>query len=135
MFEPFPNTVGGDADLMIDPNYLFNPVQAKLLCRAVEDCNITWFEGAFAPTRCPSARRPAHTYENTACAGQMDGHRWRLRELAERHAVDILQPNCCFCGGYTEARKAGHLARFITFRWQTTAAAGPCSTCTLLPVT
>jgi len=67
VFEPFPNTVGGDADLMIDPNYLFNPVQAKLLCRAVEDCNITWFEGAFAPTRCPSARRPAHTYENTAC--------------------------------------------------------------------
>jgi L-alanine-DL-glutamate epimerase-like enolase superfamily enzyme len=29
----------------------------------------------------------------------------------ERQAVDILQPNCCFCGGFTEARKAAHLAQ------------------------
>ena len=27
------------------------------------------------------------------------------------HAVDILQPNACYCGGYTEARKAAHLAQ------------------------
>ena len=30
----------------------------------------------------------------------MEGHRWRLRELVEKQAVDILQPNVCFCGGY-----------------------------------
>jgi L-alanine-DL-glutamate epimerase-like enolase superfamily enzyme len=41
----------------------------------------------------------------------MEGHRWRLRELVEKQAVDILQPNVCFCGGYTEARKAAHLAQ------------------------
>ena len=26
-------------------------------------------------------------------------------------AVDILQPKVCYCGGYTEAQKAGHLAQ------------------------
>src|SRR3546814_1927556 len=36
--------VGDDIDLMIDANYLFNPVEAKYLCRAIEDCNLTWFE-------------------------------------------------------------------------------------------
>src|SRR3546814_14143251 len=51
------------------------------------------------PTRIPLA------------AGQMEGHRWRLRELVDNQAVDILQPNVCFCGGYTEARKAAHLAQ------------------------
>jgi L-alanine-DL-glutamate epimerase-like enolase superfamily enzyme len=25
--------------------------------------------------------------------------------------VDILQPNCCYNGGYTETRKAAHLAQ------------------------
>ena len=41
----------------------------------------------------------------------MEGHRWRLRELVDQQAVDILQPNVTYCGGYTEARKAAHLAQ------------------------
>ncbi len=74
------DAVGCNIDIMIDANYLFNPVLR-------------------AHTKIPIA------------AGQMEGHRWRLRELVERQAVDILQPNCCFCGGFTEARKAAHLAQ------------------------
>src|SRR3546814_17465311 len=41
----------------------------------------------------------------------MEGHRWRLREFVEHQAVDILQPNVTYCGGYTEARKVAHLAQ------------------------
>ena len=44
-------------------------------------------------------------------AGQNEGHRWRLRELVLHQAVDILQPNVCYCGGYTEAQKVGHMAQ------------------------
>jgi len=103
--------VGSNIDLMIDANYLFNPVEAKLLCREIEDYNITWFE---EPLHQNDARALADLRAHTKipiAAGQMEGHRWRLRELVERQAVDILQPNCCFCGGFTEARKAGHLAQ------------------------
>jgi L-alanine-DL-glutamate epimerase-like enolase superfamily enzyme len=105
------DAVGCNVDLMIDANYLFNPVEAKLLCRAIEDCNITWFE---EPLQQNDARALADLRAHTnipIAAGQMEGHRWRLRELVENQAVDILQPNCCFCGGYTEARKAAHLAQ------------------------
>ena len=28
-----------------------------------------------------------------------------------RQAVDILQPNVCYCGGYTEAQKVAHMAQ------------------------
>src|SRR3546814_4353739 len=48
--------VGDDIDLMIDANYLFNPVEAKYLCRAIEDCNLTWFEE-------PLQRSEEHTSE------------------------------------------------------------------------
>ena len=105
------DAVGDDVDLMIDANYLFTPVEAKMLCRAVEDCNLTWFE---EPLYQNDARALADLRRHTnipIAAGQMEGHRWRLRELVENHAVDILQPNCCYCGGYTEARKAAHLAQ------------------------
>lgn len=103
--------IGDGIDLMIDANYLFPPVEAKLLCRAIEDCGVTWFE---EPLHQNDARALADLRAHTRiplAAGQMEGHRWRLRELVERQAVDILQPNCCFCGGYSEARKAAHLAQ------------------------
>ncbi len=105
------DAVGDGIDLMIDANCLFSPVEAKLLCRAVEDCRLTWFE---EPLHQNDARALADLRAHTRiplAAGQMEGHRWRLRELVERQAVDVLQPNCCFCGGYTEARKAAHLAQ------------------------
>ncbi|WP_158884816.1 mandelate racemase/muconate lactonizing enzyme family protein [Amycolatopsis anabasis] len=103
--------VGDDVDLMIDANYLFTPADAKFLCRAIEDCGITWFE---EPLHQNDARAMADLRAHTSiplAAGQMEGHRWRLRELVERQAVDILQPNACYCGGFTEARKAAHLAQ------------------------
>lgn len=103
--------VGDGIDIMIDANYLFDPVQALLLCRAVEEYAITWFE---EPLHQNDARAMADLRSRTAipiAAGQMEGHRWRLRELVERQAVDILQPNVCFCGGFTEARKTAHLAQ------------------------
>ncbi|MBI4183033.1 MAG: mandelate racemase/muconate lactonizing enzyme family protein [Proteobacteria bacterium] len=103
--------VGPDIDLMIDANYLFSPVEAKLLCRAIEDCNITWFE---EPLHQNDARAMADLRRSTRiplAAGQMEGHRWRLREFVQHQAVDILQPNCCYNGGYTESRKVAHLAQ------------------------
>src|SRR3546814_19881705 len=96
---------------MIDANYLFNPVEAKYLCRAIEDCNLTWFE---EPLQQNDARALADLRRSTRiplAAGQMEGHRWRLREFVEHQAVDILQPNVTYCGGYTEARKVAPLAQ------------------------
>ncbi len=103
--------VGDDVELMIDANYMFKPIEARLLCRAVEDCHLTWFE---EPLHQNDARALADLRAHTRiplAAGQMEGHRWRLRELVEKQAVDILQPNCCYNGGYTETRKAAHLAQ------------------------
>ncbi|NNU80172.1 mandelate racemase/muconate lactonizing enzyme family protein [Halovulum dunhuangense] len=105
------DAVGDDIDLMIDANYLFNPVEAKYLCREIEDCRITWFE---EPLQQNDARALADLRRGTRiplAAGQMEGHRWRLREFVEHQAIDILQPNVTYCGGYTEARKVAHLAQ------------------------
>jgi len=105
------DAVGPDVELMMDANYKFNPVEARQLCRAIEGCNLTWFEEPLYQndTRAMADLR-SHTNIPIA-AGQNEGHRWRLRELVLHQAVDILQPNVCYCGGFTEAQKAGHLAQ------------------------
>ncbi|MQA80324.1 MAG: mandelate racemase/muconate lactonizing enzyme family protein [Streptosporangiales bacterium] len=103
--------VGDDVELAIDANYLFSPTEALLLCRAVEDCGIVWFE---EPLHGNDVRAMADLRRRTnipLSAGQMDGHLLRLREFVDAQAVDIIQPNVCYCGGYTEARRVGHLAQ------------------------
>jgi L-alanine-DL-glutamate epimerase-like enolase superfamily enzyme len=104
-------TIGPDVELMMDANYKFNPVEARLLCRAIEDCNMIWFE---EPLYQNDTRALADLRRHTGipiAAGQMEGHRWRLRQLIEHQAVDIVQPNCCYNGGYTETVKVGHMAQ------------------------
>ncbi|WP_205648681.1 mandelate racemase/muconate lactonizing enzyme family protein [Acuticoccus kandeliae] len=103
--------IGEEMPLMIDANYGFPGVEARHLANAVEDCGIAFFE---EPVHQNDARTLADLRRATTipiAAGQMEGHRWRHRELVEREAIDILQPNCCYNGGYTETRKIAHLAQ------------------------
>jgi L-alanine-DL-glutamate epimerase-like enolase superfamily enzyme len=103
--------IGPDIDLMIDANCWFNPHDARLLARGVEDCNILWFE---EPIQQNDARALADFRRQTSipvAAGQMEGHRWRYRELIVNHAVDVIQPNAVYNGGITETLKVAHMAQ------------------------
>jgi L-alanine-DL-glutamate epimerase-like enolase superfamily enzyme len=105
------DAIGPDIDLMIDANYYFDPHSARMLAQAVEDCRLTWFE---EPVQQNDARALADLRSQTSvplAAGQMEGHRWRYRELVVHHAVDVLQPNVLYNGGYTESLKVAHLAQ------------------------
>jgi L-alanine-DL-glutamate epimerase-like enolase superfamily enzyme len=103
--------IGDDIEILIDGNYFFSPAEARLLCRAIEDCNVTWFE---EPVHQNDTRAMADLRMHTRiplAAGQMEGHRWRYRDLVLHQAVDFLQPNCCYNGGYTESLKVAHMAQ------------------------
>ena len=62
----------------------------------------------------PSAKLLADLRRRTSIplsAGQGESHRFRHRELIINQAVDILQPNVCYVGGYTEAMKVAAMAQ------------------------
>ena len=102
--------VGDDVELMIDANYMLNYMQALDLCKRVEPYRITWFE---EPVSGNDARLLAQLRRQTTIrisAGQNEGHKWRHRELLLHEAVDVLQPNVCWVGGYTEAVKVAAMA-------------------------
>lgn len=105
------DAIGPDVELAIDANYMFSPLEAYLLAREVEDANLTWFE---EPLHTNDPRSLADLRSRVAIplsAGQMDGHRWRLREFIDSASVDIIQPNVCYSGGYTESLKVAHMAQ------------------------
>jgi L-rhamnonate dehydratase len=102
--------LGDKPDLMIDGNYLFSVNRALELAKRVEPYNITWFE---EPVYGNDARLLAQLRERCSVplsAGQNEGSRFRHLELLQHGAIDILQPNVCYVGGYTEALKVAGMA-------------------------
>ena len=103
--------VGEAPELMIDANYLFSLNRATELCKLVEPLSITWFE---EPVYQNDALLLSELRSRTSipiAAGQNEGHRFRHRDLLTNQAVDILQPNVCYVGGYTEAMKVAAMAQ------------------------
>lgn len=103
--------IGPDVDLMIDANCWFNPHDAFMLAKGVEDCNLKWFEEPIQQNDARALADLRNRVQVPIAAGQMEGHRWRFRELVVHHAVDVLQPNVLYNGGYTEALKVAHMAQ------------------------
>lgn len=105
--------IGDGIQLMMDADHLVDPMQAAELCRLVEPLEITWYE---EPLHGNDARKLAELRSKTRIpisAGQNEGHRWRHQELIVNNAVDIVQPNVPFVGGYTKALKVAHLAQIF----------------------
>ncbi|HEX7363287.1 MAG TPA: mandelate racemase/muconate lactonizing enzyme family protein [Bryobacteraceae bacterium] len=103
--------IGPNRDLMIDGNYLFSINRALQLAKRVEPYNITWFE---EPVYGNDARLLSQLRQRCSVpisAGQNEGSRFRHLELLEHASVDILQPNVCYVGGYTEGMKVAALAQ------------------------
>jgi L-rhamnonate dehydratase len=103
--------VGERVELMMDANYMFSFQRALELCRRVEPYCIAWFE---EPVFGNDARLLADLRRRTSIpisAGQNEGSRFRHLELLLNRSVDILQPNVCYVGGYTEAAKVAGMAQ------------------------
>jgi L-alanine-DL-glutamate epimerase-like enolase superfamily enzyme len=103
--------VGDKVELMVDANYLFSFNRALELAKRIEPYNITWFE---EPLYGNDARLLAQLRQKTSIpisAGQNEGSRFRHLELLLHGAVDILQPNVCYVGGYTEGLKVAAMAQ------------------------
>lgn len=103
--------IGDDIELAMDANYMFSPLEAYLLAREVADQKLVWFEEPLHSNDPRALASLRSRISMPVSAGQMDGHRWRLREFIDAKAVDIIQPNVCYSGGYTESLKVAHMAQ------------------------
>lgn len=108
--------IGREIALMIDANCAFDPFAARELAHAAAGLELAWFEEPLAandPRALADLRRLGGI---PIAAGQMEGNRYRHRALLEAEAVDVLQPNVCYGGGFTEVQKVAHMAEAFNVR-------------------
>ncbi|HQR10186.1 MAG TPA: mandelate racemase/muconate lactonizing enzyme family protein [Casimicrobiaceae bacterium] len=108
--------IGRGPKLMIDANHAYNVASARRILKAIEPADIHWFEEPISPEDIDGYRELKNLTSIYLAAGENEFTRFGFREWISRRAVDILQPDLCSAGGFTECRKISALAQ----AWHTT---------------
>ncbi len=109
-FAELRKTVGNDVDLAIDFHGAISPATAKLLIKALEP-----YQPMFVEEPCQAqnhdvmAEIARGTYLPIA-TGERVFTKWGFREVLEKRAAVVLQPDMCHAGGITEVRLIAGMA-------------------------
>ena len=102
--------VGDDVRLMVDANCAYNASEAIWLGKRVEECDLFWFEEPIPPEDLQGHIEFKQKVNIMLAAGESEFTRYGFRDLISRRAVDIIQPDLCSMGGYSEMMKIIDLA-------------------------
>lgn len=103
--------IGPDIRLMVDANNAYRHYQAIEFARKVEPYNLFWFEEPVEPDDYRGQQEITRATSVPIAAGENEYTRYGFRDLIERRAVDILQPDALVMGGITEFMKVAALAQ------------------------
>lgn len=98
--------MGPDLHLMLDVNNAWADLPTALLyCERYEKYNPYWIEEPFSPDDLENHSRLASHIRTSVATGEIEAGRWRFREILEKRAAGVLQPDAAVCGGISEWRR------------------------------
>jgi D-galactarolactone cycloisomerase len=103
--------IGPGPKLMIDANHAYNVSSARRILKAIEPAAIHWFEEPISPEDIDGYRELKNLTSIYLAAGENEFTKIGFREWIAKRAVDILQPDLCSAGGFTECRKISAMAQ------------------------
>lgn len=102
--------VGEDIFLSADANCGFERTAAMRLARGLQDLGFAWFEEPLASDDHEGYAEMARSLDMPIAGGETEFTRFGFRDLFTRGALDIVQPNICRAGGFTECWRIAALA-------------------------
>ncbi len=97
--------VGPEMDLMVDLHARCTPAMAMQYCQAFEPYGLLFFEEPCPTEDLEATALVTRTSRIPIATGERLVGRHQFRELFERRACHIIQPDLSHCGGLWEARK------------------------------
>jgi L-alanine-DL-glutamate epimerase-like enolase superfamily enzyme len=94
--------VGRDLKLMVDANQVFSVAEALIRGRVYQDLGCFWFEEPVRADDHAGLAELARALDLRIASGENDFGVRQFRDLFERRAVDVVQPDLRRAGGATE---------------------------------
>ena len=102
--------VGKEMDIAIDFHGRISPAMAIRMAQAFEPYCPMFIEEPCLPENPDAMLRIAQSTTIPIAAGERVFTRWGFRELLEKQAVAVVQPDLCHAGGIFEAKKIAAMA-------------------------
>jgi D-galactarolactone cycloisomerase len=116
--------IGPETRLMIDANHGYDTLEAIELGKKAAQYDIDWFEEPVLPEDLDSYRAVRAGQPIPVAGGETWHTRYGMRDPLATRAIDILQPDLCGVGGFSEMRRVADMAamhgvRLVPHVWGT----------------
>ena len=109
--------LGEDIAIMCDAHGTFNVSEAKRFCRRVTECDIGWLEEPVTADDKTGLAEVRACTDIPIATGESEFTRFAFRDLADKRAADIFQPDLSIVGGISEGIKIEALASAYQIRF------------------
>lgn len=103
--------VGDSVQLLADGNSCFTPPQAIAVGRRMEANRYFWFEEPCPYWELEWTAEVAAALKMNVAGGEQDNDLAQWRRMIRMNAVDILQPDLCYVGGFTRAWRVAKMGQ------------------------
>jgi len=117
MVKAIREAIGHEIDLMVDGPASLNYARAVRLARVLEKYDVFWWEEPILREDLDGYAKLASSVDMRIAAGEGEKTRFGFRDLIEKKAVDVLQPDISWVGGITETRRIAEMAYQNNMEW------------------
>lgn len=110
LVEAVRGAVGPDVELLIEMHGRFTPATAIRIARELETFDPGWVEEPTPADNLKAFARAARRINIPVATGERYHHKQEFRELFERQACDVVQPDITECCGLLECKKIAAMA-------------------------
>lgn len=109
-FAAIRQAVGDDFDLAIDFHGRVSPAMAIKMCKALEPYNPMFIEEPVLPENVDALVKVKESTTVPIATGERRFTKWGFKDILEKQAVAIVQPDACHAGGILELKKIAAMA-------------------------
>jgi len=110
MLEPMRLALGDGVDIMVDCHGRHSPANALEFCRVLAPYRPYFIEEPVPPENVDAMAEVRRASAVPIATGERLVTRFQFRELFEKQACHVIQPDLCHCGGLWEAKKIASMA-------------------------
>ena len=102
--------IGDDILFAVDANCGYDRASAIAVGQRLAENNLLWFEEPISADDVEGYVEIRRALRMPISGAEQLRGRWAFRRMIQEHALDIIQPDICVCGGFTEYRKIAAMA-------------------------